>query len=60
MWALVEPDTGTTVLYNESAGQVWSSVRPVDAAARAAVLQAVSVEVLRTPSGWRFEENWRW
>lgn len=60
LWELVAPDTGATVMYNESRGGVHSFFRPSDPARRAAAFQRSWVEVSRIPLGWRFEEQWQW
>jgi hypothetical protein len=60
IWELVAPDTGTTVMYHEERSSLWSFFRPVDVGARMANAETWWVEAIRTPTGWRFEERWRW
>ena len=59
-WELVAPDTGTTVMYNEQATSIWSFFRPASAVERMTAMETWWIEVLRSPTGWQFEENWRW
>ncbi len=60
LWELVASDTGTTALYNETRTTIWSFFRPSDPIARAIGMQAAWVEVIRTQTGWHFEEDWTW
>ena len=60
IWELVAPDTGTTAMYHERRGQLWSFFRSIDPDARMASAQAWWVEAIRTVTGWRFEERWQW
>lgn len=59
-WELVAPDTGTTLVYNEAGRSIWSFLQPKNADARMRAFETDWIEVVRTPEGWRFLEDWRW
>jgi len=59
-WALVAPDSGATVLYNEARGRLYSFYRPERPALRMAAVEAHWVELVNTTAGWQPEEHWQW
>ncbi len=60
IWELVAPEDGTTAMDHEERGSLWSFFRPLDPDPRMASAEAWWIEAIRGPTGWRFDEGWRW
>jgi hypothetical protein len=59
-WALVSPDSGDTVSFNEQRNRIYSFYRPEDVDQRMDSAKAHWIEVVSTGAGWSIEEHWAW
>lgn len=60
LWAIVAPDTGNTVLYNEDRQRVWSFYRPTRPSIRMRSVESVWIEIVKRDRTWQLEEHWTW
>ncbi|MBI4321197.1 MAG: hypothetical protein HY675_22120 [Chloroflexi bacterium] len=57
-WELIDLESGTTVLYNESRQRVWSFFRMALPEFRLRRYRLEWLEAVRGPRGWEFRESW--